>query len=93
VLDPSTPRAQANPLKYGTGRWTRVLIDATRNWEFDPNPAWGNRRYPPINTLPVDLERKVRDRWQEYGLGIDYLTDEQREWLTLEKLSRTFPEV
>lgn len=92
VLDPSTPRAEANPLKYGTGKWTRVLIDATRNWEFEPNPAWGNRRYPPINTIPVELERKIRARWQEYGLGIPYLTDAQRELLTLEKLSRTFPE-
>jgi 4-hydroxy-3-polyprenylbenzoate decarboxylase len=93
VLDPSTPRAEANPLKYGTGKWTRVLIDATRNWEFEPNPAWGNRRYPPINTIPVALERKIRERWNEYGLGIQYLSEAQRELLTLEKLSRTFPEV
>lgn len=93
VLDPSTPRAQANALKYGTGKWTRVLIDATRNWEFEPNPAWGNRRYPPINTIPVELERKIRARWKEYGLGIEYLTDEQRELLTFEKLSKILPEV
>ena len=93
VLDPSTPRTEANALKYGTGKWTRVLIDATRNWEFEPNPAWGNRRYPPINTLPVELERKIHARWNEYGLGIPYLSDAQRELLTFEKLSRTFPEV
>jgi 4-hydroxy-3-polyprenylbenzoate decarboxylase len=93
VLDPSTPREQANAMKYGTGRWTRVLIDATRNWEFERNPAWDNRRYPPINKLPVELERKVRDRWDEYGLGIDYLTEEQRELLTFEKLSQDLPEV
>ncbi len=93
VLDPSTPRAQANPLKYGTGKWTRVLIDATRNWEFEPNPAWGNRRYPPINKIPAELERKIRSRWKEYGLGIEYLSDEQRELLTFEKLSQILPEV
>ncbi len=93
VLDPSTPRAQANAQKYGTGKWTRVLIDATRNWEFEPNPAWGNRRYPPINKIPVGLERRIRDRWKEYGLGIDYLSEEQRELLTFEKLSQIFPEV
>jgi 4-hydroxy-3-polyprenylbenzoate decarboxylase len=93
VLDPSTPRTEANALKYGTGKWTRVLIDATRNWEFEPNPAWGNRRYPPINTIPVELERKIHARWNEYGLGIPYLSDAQRELLTFEKLSRTFPEV
>lgn len=35
VLDPSTPRGQANRPKYGTGKWTRVRIDATRSWEFE----------------------------------------------------------
>lgn len=93
VLDPSTPRAQANALKYGTGRWTRLLIDATRNWEFEPNPAWGGRRYPPINTLPPALEQQIRDRWAEYGLGLDYLTDAQREQLTFEQLSQRLPEI
>jgi UbiD family decarboxylase len=93
VLDPSTPRAQANALKYGTGKWTRVLIDATRNWEFEPNPAWGNRRYPPVNTVPAELEQRIRERWDEYGIGLDYLSAEKRELLTFAELSRTFPEV
>jgi 4-hydroxy-3-polyprenylbenzoate decarboxylase len=93
VLDPSTPRQQANPQKYGTGCWTRLLIDATRNWEFEPNPDWGGRRYPPINTLPVPLEERIRSRWSEYGIGIDYLTDEKRELLTFRELSKRFSEV
>lgn len=93
VLDPSTPRQQANPQKYGTGCWTRVLIDATRNWEFDPNPNWGGRRYPPINTLPVELEARIRDRWSEYGIGIDYLSDPKRELLTFQELSKRLPEI
>lgn len=93
VLDPSTPRQQADPLKYGTGCWTRVLIDATRNWEFERNPAWGDRRFPPINKIPVELEAKVRERWSEYGIGSRYLSDEQRELLTFAELSKHFPEV
>jgi 4-hydroxy-3-polyprenylbenzoate decarboxylase len=93
VLDPSTPRALADPLKYGTGQWTRVLIDATRNWEFERNPDWGNRRFPPINKLPVELEEKVRARWAEYGIGIDYLSEAQRELLTFKELSKRFDEV
>ena len=44
VLDPSTKPEYANVQKYGTARWTRVLIDATRNWTFDPNPDWEGRR-------------------------------------------------
>lgn len=92
-LDPSTPREQANVQKYGTAKWTRVLIDATRNWEFEREPSWGNRRYPPINKVPVKLERKIRKRWAEYDLGLDYLSDEKRELLTMEKLSKILPEV
>jgi 4-hydroxy-3-polyprenylbenzoate decarboxylase len=93
VLDPSTPREQANALKYGTGCWTRTLVDATRSWEFERNPAWGNRRFPPINTIPIELEAKVRARWHEYGIGGDYLSDAQRELLTFAELSRRFPEI
>ena len=93
VLDPSTPRNQANPQKYGTGCWTRLLIDATRNWEFEPNPDWGGRRYPPINTLPVQLEERIRSRWSEYGIGIDYLTEDKRELLTFRDLSQRFSEI
>ncbi len=93
VLDPSTPRHQADIRKYGTGCWTRVLIDATRNWELEPNPDWNNRRYPPINTLPSALEELVQRRWAEYGIGIDYLSEEKRELLTLRELSKRLPEV
>jgi UbiD family decarboxylase len=93
VLDPSTPRHQANAQKYGTGCWTRVLIDATRNWEFETNPDWGGRRYPPINTLPVKLEERIRRRWSEYGIGIDYLNDVQREMLTFRELSKRLSEI
>jgi 4-hydroxy-3-polyprenylbenzoate decarboxylase len=93
VLDPSTPRAQANPAKYGTGCWTRVLIDATRNWEFEPNPAWGNRRYPPVNTLEPELEERIRARWSEYDIGIDYLSEDKRELLTFRELKKRFSEI
>jgi 4-hydroxy-3-polyprenylbenzoate decarboxylase len=93
VLDPSTPRGEANTAKYGTGKWTPVLIDATRNWECAPNPACGNRRYPPINTIPPALEHRIHDCWAEYRLGTDYLTEEQPELLTMEKLSKILPEV
>ena len=93
VLDPSTPLNQANIRKYGTGMWTRLLIDSTRNWEFERNPDWGNRRFPPVNTIAVELERKIRERWADYGIGADYLSDEKREMLTFEKLSKVLPDL
>jgi 4-hydroxy-3-polyprenylbenzoate decarboxylase len=93
VLDPSTPHEEANPARYGSGKWTRVLIDATRSWELEPNPAWGGRRFPPVNTIRPELERQIQARWEEYGIGVPYLTDAQREQLTLERLRRVLPEV
>jgi len=39
------------------------------------------------------LEWKIRKRWAEYGLGLDYMTDEKREILTMENLSQILPEV
>ncbi len=92
-LDPSTAVELRNPAKYGSGKWYRVLIDATRNWEFDINPDYGNRRYPPLNTIPVELEKKVCERWKEYGIDVPYLSEEKRELLTLEKLSKILPEI
>ena len=91
-LDPSMPPDLANPSKYGSGSWTRVLIDATRNWEFEPNPDLGGRRIPAINTIDPALEDRIRGRWSEYGIGVPYLDDDQREMLTLEKLRKIFPE-
>ena len=92
-LDPSTPPEKANMAKYGSGEWTRVLIDATRSWEFEPRPEWGGRHYPAINKIAPELESRVAARWEEYGIGIPYLDDERRELLTMEQLSKRLPDV
>jgi len=92
-LDPSTPAHLRNPQKYGSGKWTRMLIDATRNWELEPLEEYGGRRFPPISKLPVELEKKVMQRWQEYGIRVPYLTEDKRELLTMEKLSKILNEV
>jgi 4-hydroxy-3-polyprenylbenzoate decarboxylase len=92
-LDPSTPHHLRDPKKYGSGHWTRMLIDATRSWELEPNPKYGGKRFPPVTNLPVDLEQKVCDRWDEYGIGVPYLSEEKRELLTFAELSKVFSEV
>jgi hypothetical protein len=92
-LDPSTPPQKANMAKYGSGEWHRVLIDATRSWEFEPRPEWGGRHYPAINKIAPALEARIAARWQEYGIGIPYLDDERRELLTMEQLSKRLPDV
>jgi 3-polyprenyl-4-hydroxybenzoate decarboxylase len=92
-LDPSTPPELNDTNKYGTGQWTRVLIDATRSWEVDPRPEWGGRRFPPTDRLAPELEHKIASRWQEYGIGIPYLDNDGREMLTLQRMSKRMPEV
>ena len=93
VLDPSVPQDQRDVAKYGTGVWTRLLIDATRNWQWERRAEWDGRRVPAISTIDPALERKIRDRWSEYAIGERYLDDEQRDKLTLEKLRKDWPEV
>lgn len=92
-LDPSTPFGDADPAKYGSAKWTRLVIDATRSWEFEPNPHYDGQRFPRINTIDPVLEKKIRERWAEYGIAEDYLSDEQRENLTLEQMAKILPEV
>ncbi|MCV7401693.1 UbiD family decarboxylase [Mycobacterium fragae] len=92
-IDPSTPPEKNNTTKYGAGEWTRVLIDATRTWEFGQRPEWGGRHFPPIDRVDPELESRVAARWEEYGIGIPYLDAEGREMLTMEELSKRLPEV
>lgn len=93
LLDPSTRREERDAMLYGTGKWARVLIDATRNWDYPRWEDWGNQVYPPVNKLSVDLEKKIKERWNEYGLGIPYLNDKQKQLLTMEKLMKIIPNI
>jgi hypothetical protein len=69
MLDPSVPLEERNAVKYGNGKWTRVLVDATINWELEPQEQYGGNRYPPIGTTISDpMKQRLRERWSEYGL-------------------------
>ena len=67
-LDPSVPLAQRDPMKYGQGKWTRVFIDATVNWDMEPEEQYGGKREPPLCTeiLP-ETAKLISRRWKEYG--------------------------
>lgn len=68
VLDPSTRFTDRDELTYGTGKWARILIDATRNWNYPKNPQWGGEVYPPRSVdLSQEQESLVKKRWKEYG--------------------------
>jgi 4-hydroxy-3-polyprenylbenzoate decarboxylase len=69
MLDPSVPSAERDSVKYGHGKWTRVLIDATINWELEPQEQYGGNRYPPLGTaISPKMEETLKKRWKEYGL-------------------------
>ena len=68
MLDPSVPLEERNSLKYGHGKCTRVLIDATINWELEPQEQYGGNRYPPVGTaISPKMAETLKRRWKEYG--------------------------
>ena len=67
-LDPSTRRRDRNVAQFGTGKWNRVLIDATVNLDYDPDPDLGGARFPPtVWPQQQDIDA-VKARWDELGL-------------------------
>lgn len=68
-LDPSTRRRDRNADLFGTGKWNRVLIDATINLDYDPDPDLGGLRFPPTVWPAQDDREAVEKRWSELGLG------------------------
>lgn len=67
-LDPSTRKRDRNAALFGTGKWARVLIDATMNLDYDPDPELDGARFPPL-IWPTEEDRKAaHKRWKELGL-------------------------
>ena len=67
ALDPSTRLKYRDTAMYGTGKWCRVLIDATINLDFEPEENYQGDRYPKmVKSDPIDLDL-VERRWEEYG--------------------------
>ncbi len=67
-IDPSTRKRDRNANLFGTGKWNRMLIDATMNLDYDPDPDYGGARFPPL-VWPEEKDIKAaRARWSELGL-------------------------
>jgi 4-hydroxy-3-polyprenylbenzoate decarboxylase len=67
-LDPSTRKRDRDPTLFGTGKWHRMLIDATINLDYDPDPEFGGARFPPTAWPKKEDEDAARARWTELGL-------------------------
>ena len=69
MLDPSIPFESRNIIKYGQGRWSPMLIDATIDWELEPQEQYGGKRFPAWATvISPEMDALVTKRWSEYGL-------------------------
>jgi len=71
LLDPSTRLEERDPLLFGTGKWCRVLIDATVNLDFRPQEQYGGERYPRSVVPLKEHSDLVDNRWKEYGFKSD----------------------
>jgi 4-hydroxy-3-polyprenylbenzoate decarboxylase len=67
LLDPSTRLEERNAELFGTGKWCRVLIDATRNLDFRPQEQYDGDRFPPTVEPLEEHKALVAKRWKEYG--------------------------
>ena len=67
-LDPSMRRRDRNVTLFGTGKWNRMLIDATINLDYDPDPDLGGARFPPTVWPGKDDIAAAQARWSELGL-------------------------
>ena len=68
-LDPSTRRRDANVHLFGTGKWNRVLIDATQNLDYEPDSEFLGDRFPPSVRPNDDDIASAKSRWKELGLS------------------------
>ncbi|MGE0746564.1 MAG: UbiD family decarboxylase [Rhodospirillales bacterium] len=67
-LDPSTRlKYRSNP-RVSMGKWSRVLIDATVNLDFDAEEQYGGKLYPDSVMPHPDDVAMVEKRWSEYGI-------------------------
>jgi UbiD family decarboxylase len=67
-IDPSVRKRDRNPTLFGTGKWNRVLIDATMNLDYDPDPELGGARFPPKVWPEQNDIDAVMKRWDELGM-------------------------
>jgi 4-hydroxy-3-polyprenylbenzoate decarboxylase len=67
-LDPSTRKRDRNPTLFGTGKWNRLLIDATMNLDYDPDEDFGGARFPPLARPDQEDIDAAYARFAELGL-------------------------
>lgn len=71
VLDQTIPLAERDDTILGTGRWNRLLIDATRDLRTAVHDRFGRPSWPSMSTEPDPTEvARVEQRWKDYGITL-----------------------
>ncbi len=69
-IDVHIPYDLRAELEYGAAVTSKLLIDATTDWQMHPiREEWNNQRFPPnCHYSRPETEALVEKRWGEYGL-------------------------
>lgn len=69
VIDPSLSEIDRDEVKLGTGKWNRLLIDAT--WDLSLRDQWLGEDFPPSSLyIEPEVAQRVEKRWGEYGIDL-----------------------
>ncbi|MFC1979482.1 UbiD family decarboxylase [Chloroflexota bacterium] len=66
-LDPSTDPRWKDVMNLGGGLWNRLLTDATKTWKWGHREEWWGERFPPTAQPSPEIQKRVEERWNEYG--------------------------
>ena len=71
VLDQTIPLSDRDDTVLGTGRWNRLLIDATRDLRTATHDRFGRPTWPSMSTEPDPNDvARVDKRWPDYGITL-----------------------
>jgi 4-hydroxy-3-polyprenylbenzoate decarboxylase len=71
VMDQTIPLSERDETVLGSGRWNRLLIDATRDLRTAVHDRFGRPTWPPLSVEPDPKDvAHVERRWNDYGIPL-----------------------
>jgi 4-hydroxy-3-polyprenylbenzoate decarboxylase len=68
-LDPSIPEKERRLMGRSMAKCGKLLIDATKSWELEPQEQYGGDIFPPVSFLiSPEQEELLNKKWKSYGL-------------------------
>jgi 3-polyprenyl-4-hydroxybenzoate decarboxylase len=71
VMDQTIPLSERDETVLGSGRWNRLLIDATRDLRSAVHDRFGRPTWPSLSVEPDPKDvAHVEQRWNDYGIPL-----------------------